>query len=82
MKTKRNYNFHQSMASVGKKTPKSTNWNTALDKESTLGVIQGVFKKDFQKRQQDILEIISSNLIITKKETGKLRKEISDFKKY
>lgn len=46
MKTKVN-NFHQNMASVGKKLQKSINLNTKLDKEITVELIKAMFKKNF-----------------------------------
>ena len=54
MKTKRNTNFHQNMASGGKKLQKSTNGNTTLDKDSIVELTKEVFQEEFQKQQQDI----------------------------
>ena len=49
MKAKRNENFHQNVASVGKKLQKSTNGNTTWDQESIVKLIKAVFKEEFQK---------------------------------
>ena len=69
------------MASFGKKPQKSTNGNTALDKESIFELIKAMFKEEFQKQRLDISKIIGNNLTITKQKIGKLREVINDLKK-
>ena len=69
------------MTSNGKKLQKSASGNTTLDKESIVQLMKTVFEEEFAKQQQQISKIIENNLVITKQEIGKLRGEISDFKK-
>ena len=61
---------------------KSTNGNTALDKESIVELMKTVFEEEFAKHQLQISKVIDNNLVITKREIGKLREEINDLKKY
>ena len=40
-----------------------------------------VFEEEFAKQRQQISKIIENNLVMTKQETGKLREEITIWKK-
>ena len=73
-KTRRNNNFHQSMASVGKKRQKSTNGNTTLDKRSIVQLIKIVFKEECLKQQLNVSKVISNNLTLRNKKLESLEK--------
>ena len=63
---KKNNSFNQSMTLFGRKLKKITNGNATTDKESIIELVKVVFEKEFEKQQQEISKIISSNLIIMK----------------
>ena len=50
----------------------------ALQNWLSIFIIKPVFREESQKQWQVISKIISNNLIVTKQESGKLRKEIND----
>ena len=50
----------------------------ALQNWLSIFIIKAVFREESQKQWQAISKIISNNLIVTKQESGKLRKEIND----
>ena len=50
----------------------------ALQNWLSIFITKAVFREESQKQWQVISKIISNNLIVTKQESGKLRKEIND----
>ena len=79
-KTRGNNNFHQSMASVGKKRQKSTNGDTTLDKRSIVELIKVVFKEECLKQQPNVSKVIRNNLTLRNKKLESLEKRFE--KKY
>ena len=55
--------------------------NTCFSEERLITLMRNVFKEEFEKQQQNLLNLISGNFDITKSEIKNVRNEINDLKK-